>query len=270
MVLLRAFAHRIFIGISLTPYPSRLFPTDSSQQLSYCSSDTDWQRASRSFISSFGAVTPFKMLTQPSCLSDFSARSSNAPLSDAPVSYAPVSETLSTAAFPTKVNPLSNKPSAMALGSAAPSTPQLDRRIDDLIRTYVSSDASPQTAATAPPQADQSTAAPVYAQTCAQTYAHIYAQTYAQTCALLWRSLNQPVSSAALIEHIQRLRSRWPQSDTSPSFKSLNDQWRSPHIQAALKSAIDQLSADTKTLSIYRYSSSWAYLCGALMHQLLP
>lgn len=255
MVLLWAFAHRIFIGISLTPYPSRLFPTDSSQQLSYCSSDTDWQRASRSFISSFGAVTPFKMLlTQPSCLSDFSARSSNAPLSDAPVSDAPVSETLSTAAFPTKVNPLSNKPSAMALGSAAPSTPQLDRRIDDLIRTYVSSDASPQTAATAPPQADQSTAAPVYA----------------QTCALLWRSLNQPVSSAALIEHIQRLRSRWPQSDTSPSFKSLNDQWRSPHIQAALKSAIDQLSADTKTLSIYRYSSSWAYLCGALMHQLLP
>ena len=160
------------------------------------------------------------------------------------------------------------------------STPQLDRLIQTTVDRHLSSDAlqSHLSSTTNPKDAPYPLAA---------------AQSYAEVCTLLWRALLDSQKERELILHIQVLSAIWASgkyhAPDSKFFNSPNDigavgtdivrsnevqaRLRSPAFQSALSAATQQLfvepSEEQTTLSIHAHLSSWAYLCGYSMYQLL-
>ncbi|MFK8186402.1 MAG: hypothetical protein AB8B99_23750 [Phormidesmis sp.] len=170
------------------------------------------------------------------------------------------------------------------------STRSLDRRIEAVISAYCAVDAWPSRPSDShlTPMAYLRSLKDIPEEKIPETIA----QAYAHTCVLLWRSLSDdggpsfaaaPVPSPALAEQIQRLVWAWamypyrldkadflvPPASHATTVAALQAQWRSPHIQSALQSATTQLLSASGTVSIQRYPTSWAYLCGCLMYQLL-
>ena len=106
------------------------------------------------------------------------------------------------------------------------------------------------------------------------------AQEYGNTCTLLWHTSFQSQPSAPLTDQSQRLLLAWAQGKYHLPSESLFEsqltgtaalqvRWRSPHIQSALCAATAQLLISPTQVSIAAHPSSWVYLCGGLMHQLL-
>jgi len=159
---------------------------------------------------------------------------------------------------------------------------QLDRRIDQTICTYLSPEAAHAQVTTSGDNPADITVEAI-------------AQEYAKTCALLWQSLSENVQPSILTHQAQRLCLIWAThrhrsliengsrkngsrkngsrknalKETLTSTHSLQSQWRSPLIQTALATATAQLLSLPSEISIRHYSSSWAYLCGCSMNQLL-
>lgn len=163
------------------------------------------------------------------------------------------------------------------------STHALDRRVDDVIRCYCTSDAFNWLGcASAKLRRASALHLPASEPASDDASAVLLSKEYAHTCVLLWQTLNESVSSVPspdLVAQIQRLGWVWAKhqyhsvTDTDAQHLTmvamLQAQWRSPHIQTALHSATTKLLNDVSTVSIQRYPTSWAYLCGCLMYQLL-
>ena len=114
------------------------------------------------------------------------------------------------------------------------------------------------------------------------------AQAYAQVCTHLWQFLFHALPAHALVTQVQRLSFVWAsdkyRAPESPFFatsvlegsmgtKAVQTRLRSPAVQSALNLATQQLLEDSSrgqtTTSLQSHLSSWAYLCGCSMYQLL-
>ena len=155
------------------------------------------------------------------------------------------------------------------------STPQLDRCIDSILATHLAADVWPSSAYFA--EVSKRTP-PAYLRASERSIAAI-STLYAETCALCWRSHFESNASSALAKSVQQLQITWAWSryyfpnDSffagAVSTSDLSAKWRSPHIQAALCEATAQLLSLPAHASIGRHFSSWGYLCGCVMYQLL-